>query len=227
MKRTAFLFIALMLSMIAIAQNKETRNVDNFSGISFGVAGDLYLVQGSTYNVTIEGDRDLLSEIETYERNGVLFIRKKDWKRSMNKRVTVWVTMPDIESLSVSGSGTLTAEGAVKSGEIELNVSGSGRILLSNLAADEVDSSISGSGNIEIAGSGADECDLSISGSGKFYGKDFKVGEMVISVSGSGNCECNVVKELEASVSGSGDIYYLGSPSVDVRISGSGKVRKL
>ena len=61
-----------MLAMVVsvAAQKKETRKVDNFTGISFGVAGDLILTQGQEYSVVIEGDADYLEDIETFERNG-------------------------------------------------------------------------------------------------------------------------------------------------------------
>jgi len=227
MKKAAFIFIMLAMVVSVAAQKKETRKVDNFTGISFGVAGDLILTQGQEYSVVIEGDADYLEEIETFERNGSLVIRKDNWMFGTNKKVTVYVTMPEVESLNVSGSGHLVAEGAVKAEEIELNVSGSGRLSLENLTAEEVDCSISGSGNIYLDGTGAKECGLSISGSGRFDGNEFEIGEMTVSISGSGSCKCFVVKDLEARVSGSGDIYYNGSPRIDARVSGSGKVRKL
>lgn len=227
MKRASVLFATIMLAIVVSAQEKETRKVDNFSGVSFGVAGELYLTQGPGYSVTLEGDADFLKDIETFERNGILVIRQDGWRSGMNRKVTVHVTMPEVETLNVSGSGHVKTEGLIKSNEIELNVSGSGRLILDNLSSEEVDCSISGSGNIYLKGTGAKECDLSISGSGKFDGVEFETGEMIISISGSGNCTCFVVNDLEAKVSGSGDIYYNGSPRIDARVSGSGKVRKL
>jgi hypothetical protein len=227
MRKTVFITVMIFMAIAASAQEKETRKVDNFSGISLGVAGELYLTQGQGYSVVLEGDRDLLEDIETFERNGVLVIRKDNWMSSTNKRVKVYVTMPEVESLNVSGSGHIIAQGAVKSDEMELNVSGSGKLILENLTAEELDCSISGSGNISLEGMGAKECDLSISGSGRYDGTGLEVGEMVVSISGSGNCRCNVVKDLEARVSGSGDVYYTGNPNIDARVSGSGKVRKL
>ncbi|MEZ5000776.1 MAG: head GIN domain-containing protein [Bacteroidales bacterium] len=226
MKKTALLLTAFLLSVSAFAQVKETRKVADFTGVSFGVAGELFITQGSGYSVTIEASKGLLEDIETFVRNGDLVISKKEWKSHMNEKVTVWVTLPEVERLRVSGSGVMSAEKAVKSEELEISVSGSGRVEMGNLSAGELDCNISGSGGIYLEGPGARECDLSISGSGKYNCEDFKVEEMVVSISGSGNCRCFVVEELEARVSGSGDIYYRGGASVDARISGSGKVRQ-
>lgn len=215
----------VLVSLIAMAQEKLTLKVDNFTGISFGVQGELILTQGAGFSVTLEGDRDLLNNIETYVTNGRLVIKKDSWRDNMNKKVTVWVTMPDITSLSVSGSGNLRASGSVKCDELHLSVSGSGKINLENLVAKELESGISGSGSISVSGRGAEICDISISGSGHFSAEEFEVGEMEISVSGSGSCRVNVVKSLEASISGSGNIYYRGDPRIDSRSSGSGRIR--
>ena len=227
MKKAAFILAVVFISTIASAQVKEKRDVDNFTGISFGVAGELNLVQGAGFSVTIEGSKNFLDEVETYVKGGTLIIRRKNWTGWNNEKVTVWVTMPEIENIGLSGSGILKAEGTITSNELDLSVSGSGKMNLLDLKVDELDCSISGSGAINLEGGTASECDLSISGSGKYRGRDFQVSEMTVSISGSGNCECNVSKDLEARVSGSGDIYYTGPASVDARISGSGKVRKL
>ena len=226
MKKLTFLLVIIFISSIASAQVKENRDVKDFSGVSFGVAGELYLVQGNKFSVSIEGSKSLLSEVETYVKDGKLIIRKKNWNSFRTDKVTVWVTKPEIDDLSVSGSGTIKAEGPVSGKEFELHVSGSGKLMLSSLEADELDCSISGSGTIYLDEGSANECDLSISGSGDYMGKDFEISEMDVTVSGSGKCVCNVSKQLGARVSGSGDIYYSGSASVDARISGSGKVRK-
>lgn len=226
MKKTALSFLALLFAIVIIAQEKETRNEKDFTGVSFGVSGELHLTQGKNFSVTLEGDQDMLKQIETYVKNGNLVIRKKNWKVAMNRKVTVRVTMPEIDRVSVSGSGTVVSEGVIKSDELGIYVSGSGDVKLNAVSASELDCRISGSGSVNLSGSGARECDLSISGSGRYSGLDFEVDEMQISISGSGKCECNVVKQLDASISGSGDVYYSGSPSINVRSSGSGKVRK-
>ena len=219
--------ISLVFMASSFSQTKETRDVDDFSAVSFAVAGKLILKQGNTFSVVLEGDQDLLELIETTVKNGRLSIKREDWHFRMDKKVTAYVTMPVIEGLSVSGSGNLVSDGSLKCDELDLNVSGSGTIELENLSAGEVDAGISGSGTIRLNGSGAGEGTLSISGSGSFAGEDFKFGELSVSISGSGNCRCSVTADLVAQVSGSGDVYYAGNPRVDVRVSGSGKVRKL
>lgn len=229
MKRNLVIIIlALLVSSAGSAQEKQKRDVDGFTSLSFGAAGELFLTQGNHFSVELEGDKDLLEEIETVNKNGRLVIRKRNWRIMNNKKITVYITMPEIDGLSVSGSGSLEAEGPVNGDDFNLNVSGSGTISLNDLNVEGIDCSISGSGDIRIKGSAKDGGEVFISGSGKYYGEEFRIGDMEISISGSGNCRCWVEGDFEVRVSGSGSVYYKGDPEkVDARISGSGKVRKL
>jgi len=219
----------VLLALFAIgcsyAQTRETRDVDDFTGIAFAVAGELILEQGSTFSVILEGDEDFLEEIETRVRDNRLLIRHDRWFSFRDKKVTVYVTMPEVESLSVSGSGKMIAEGSIRADNIHMGVSGSGDIVLKELNAESINCGISGSGTITLNGE-AEDGELSISGSGNYEGQSFQLETLDVSISGSGTCRTAVGEDLEARVSGSGDVYYTGNPRVDARVSGSGKVRK-
>jgi len=226
MKKYFGLILITLLSIGALnAQTRDTRDLDDFTGIGFGVAGTLVLQQGNNFSVVLEGDEDYLEEIATTVKNDKLIISHDRWMSFGNKKVTIYVTMPEIEELNVSGSGNIIAEKSIRAEELGLAVSGSGNIKMDNLNAESIECRISGSGSLELDGS-AEECGLTISGSGKYRGEGFRLKTMDVSISGSGTCRTMVEEDLEARVSGSGDIYYSGSPNVDARVSGSGKIRK-
>ncbi|MFP4488060.1 MAG: head GIN domain-containing protein [Bacteroidales bacterium] len=221
----SLLLVSFLVSGYSFAQSGETRDVNDFTGVSFGIAGDLILKQGSSFRVVLEGDKDYLEEIKTRVKGDRLLIRHDRWLSWGNKKVRVYITMPVINDLSVSGSGNIIAE-KIKADDLEISVSGSGDIDLGELVAGSVDCNISGSGTIQIGEGTAGDGELSISGSGKYRGDEFAFKYLDVSISGSGSCYTMVEEKLEAHVSGSGDIYYSGSPDVDARVSGSGKVRK-
>ena len=213
----------LLTTILSYGQEKDERDVSSFSGISLGIAGDLYLTQGSSQKVVVQAEKNM-DEIETVVRDGVLRIKTDNWN-SRIKGVKIWITMSEVESLNVSGSGTILAETPVESDELGLRVSGSGKIKIPELSADEIDVSISGSGDIFLSGT-VDEMDIRISGSGAVYAENLEVDECGIRISGSGDCSIGATDELEASISGSGKVTYFGNPRIDARVSGSGKVRK-
>ncbi len=206
--------------------NKETRNISGFTKVNFGISGDLFINIGPEFKVVLEGEKALLGDIETEVEGSKLVIKKDSWHSHGNEKVTVYITMPELTGLGVSGSGKAEIKDAVKSGHLDLSVSGSGRIVSAGLALGELNVGISGSGDVIIGISGeAASADVSISGSGNFSGESLKITNADFSISGSGSCKCYVTDNLEASVSGSGNITYTGNPKIDARVSGSGRVR--
>jgi hypothetical protein len=225
---SAFILALAVLSGFAIGQSvvKETRDVKDFTKVSFGVAGNLYINFGPEFKVIIEGERKDLEDIITEVSQGRLLIKKENWRFNMNEKITAYVTMPELKALGVSGSGKAEIKDAVKNDDLNLNVSGSGKIYTNDVMVSNLGCSISGSGDIIPGGNGnATKADISISGSGNFEGGSFRIGSADIHISGSGNCSCNVTETLRASVSGSGNVTYEGNPRVDAHVSGSGKVR--
>jgi hypothetical protein len=233
MKRGLILSVIILaistISGITFGQSglKETRDLKNFTKVNFGVSGDLYINIGNEFKVVLEGEKSLLEDIITEVSAGKLLIKKENWHMNMNEKVTVYVTMPELTSLGVSGSGKAEVKDAIKTADLGLSVSGSGRLLTTDIAVSNIDCSISGSGNINIGGNGtASNGEISISGSGNYSGEALKIASAEISISGSGNCTCAATESIEAHISGSGNITYAGKPEkVDARVSGSGKVR--
>lgn len=218
-----FCVVFISAATAVFAQQQEERVVPSFSGVSLGIAADLYLTQGSPAKVIVEGDESSLENIVTEVKGGILIIRnEKRWTRKI-RNVNIWVTTPEIEELNLSGSGSIIAEGPVNTEELEMKVSGSGNITLDELTGDELDAAISGSGDIYLTGS-VGELDIRISGSGGIKAPSLTVDECSVKISGSGNCEINAGKELEAHISGSGKVIYFSNPRVNAFVSGSGRV---
>ncbi len=237
MKRGIFLS-ALILAITASAcfagnqsVAKETRDLSGFTKVSFGVSGNLYINIGPEFKVVLEGENRVLENVITEVSGGRLVIKNENWRMSnwrmnMNEKVTVYITMPELTALGVSGSGKAEIKDAVKTSDLNLSVSGSGKLYASEIIVSSLDCGISGSGDITLGSNGSSsKADISISGSGNYIGESFKIGSAEIHISGSGNCTCNVTESLRASVSGSGNVTYEGNPRVDAHVSGSGKVR--
>ncbi len=225
----------LMILMVATATlsfgfQKDTRSVDKFDEISFGIAGNLYLKIGNSQSLVLEGDQDDLDEIETKVEGGKLKIRRKGnnwgWGSWNSNDINVYITVASLEKISVSGSGKIIGESQISGDELELSVSGSGKMEL-DINVDELDISISGSGALYLEGS-AKSLKSDISGSGKIKGEDLTVDSVRASISGSGSCYISVNKSIDANISGSGRVYYSGNPEhINAKSSGSGKVSKM
>jgi len=205
---------------------KVTREVGSFSEIELSVAANLYLKQGNEHSLVLEGDEEDLEDIETIVRGETLKIKhKKPFHFGSSNRITIYVTMKEIDELSLGGSGKIEAETAIRADELDLNVSGSGDINIGELEASSVEATISGSGDIRLGGKEqVRNLDCSISGSGELHAADLKVARAELALSGSGSCKVNVRDDLQVDISGSGKVRYKGEPRVNASISGSGRV---
>jgi len=226
-KAAALLLISLILCSLASAQVKETRDMKGFNRVAFGISGDLKIKIGQEFSVVLEGEKSDLEEVSTEVSGDKLIIKSEGWHFSFHNKVNVYITMPEIKGLGVSGSGRAEITDPVKNSDnLSLSVSGSGKLVANAIETDNLDCAISGSGNINIGSAGsADKGSISISGSGNYQGPDMTIDHLRVSVSGSGNCTCKAGDSIDAGISGSGNVYYYGSPKIDARVSGSGHVR--
>jgi hypothetical protein len=220
------LIVMSFICSVTMGQDyKETRDVKGFSSIGFGISGNLYIKIGPEFSVILEGDKEDVNEVETEVVGNRLQIKHDTWRFNIREKVDVYITMPDLKGLGVSGSGKAEVLDEIETEDLDLSVSGSGHILTANITVENLDCSISGSGNIKLGGGKVIDAEVSISGSGSFYGEEARAETMEIGVSGSGSCRCYVTGSLEARVSGSGNITYSGDPRIDARVSGSGRVK--
>ncbi len=231
MKKLSLFFIILLTAgMMSFAQTRETRSVDTFTKLSFRVPGKLYLKQGSVQKVELEGPKDVLSEIRTEVSGGKLVIGKEgrwmEWKWRDSDKITVYVTMKDVDAISVSGSGDLLGEGKFTTGDLDLNVSGSGSLQIEATANGNIEADVSGSGNVDLKGS-CNNFDSDVSGSGNVELAITVRNQADFGVSGSGKIEASgSANEVKTHISGSGKVLAanLEADKCDIRISGSGDV---
>lgn len=226
----ALLLFAFIFSYTAFAEREE-REVPSFSEISLRISGKIHLEQGNRQQVRVEAKSSTLEEIITEVNARTLIIRFKTntiFRRTFTPgRVDIYITVPEINALSVSGSGDIVADGKIKSRILDLAVSGSGDISLNNLNAERVKAAVSGSGDILINKGGvADDLTVTISGSGNVKAGNFEVKNVDARIAGSGSCMVHAAEYLKARIAGSGNILYTGNPQIDSSVMGSGRVKK-
>ncbi|MEI6143565.1 MAG: head GIN domain-containing protein [Mariniphaga sp.] len=230
--RITTLFVLLLFTcfQLTIAQTSQKRDVSAFSEISLRISANVHLQQGGNQSVEVKGKEETLKKLITEVNDRKLVIRFPN-ETFFNKwnpgTIDIYITVPQIDGLSVSGSGSITSEGKIESRILDLAISGSGDIKLGDLKAEKVSSALSGSGNIHLSGSqNAVNLKIAISGSGNVKGIDFPADNVDIKISGSGNCWINSIKKLTVRLAGSGNVVYRGNPSIDSNIAGSGKVKE-
>jgi hypothetical protein len=206
---------------------KESRAAGGYSGISTQGSMNVQLAYGNSNTVTVEADENLLPYIETAVENDKLIIRtKKGYNLKSKSKMLVYASLTRLTSLTVSGSGNVTGEGAFSNnGKTDISVSGSGDIKLGADAFNELKVSVSGSGNVNLKGNSCNNISASISGSGNIDCGSLKTNDVFARISGSGNVKVNASKTIDAKVSGSGNVINRGSASnTNIKTSGAGRL---
>lgn len=217
------IFILFFCSSANSEVIKQERKVNQFSKIDLSIAAHVYLKQGNTQSVVVEANNSYIGDIKTVVNNKILLIKTDKWMLHY-KEVNIYITMSNIESLDISGSGRIETLTSIKTTHLNLNVSGSGRIHIPELNATNVSSDISGSGRINLEGkSNISKLNFDISGSGKFTCTE-QAQNVSAGISGSGTGDIFATKNLSVNISGSGKVYYKGKPLINCDISGSGKL---
>lgn len=182
-----------------------TRTLDLYDIRGLAVSGsqNVVVTQGSPQEIVVEGQANLIDILSTRVRDGIWEVRFTENVRNVED-FTVFVTIPDVDQVNVSGSGNVSSDG-------DLNL-------------DVLSIRVSGSGNVSLAGS-VDEQTAVVSGSGEVSNYNMSSRQTTATVSGSGAVRVTATETLNATVSGSGDIRYRGNPAtVNQSVSGSGQV---
>jgi hypothetical protein len=207
----------------------EERSVGNFDSVYVRGEGTVYLTQGEEISVVVETDDNLIRKVYTEVKGGTLELRYASGLFGTHLRPTggyiYHVTVPNLESITISGSAGVFADGVVIE-RLDLDVTGSGRVAIDDLKADEVNATITGSGTITLSGE-ADTQRVSVTGDGIFDGRDLEGKYVRVNNKGSGKTTVWATEALDVSVEGDGEVHYYGDVEPDVSSTGSSKVQSL
>jgi hypothetical protein len=181
----------------------ETRPVGDFDRISVEGFGLLNVQVGPATSLSVDAEDNVLPHLVTNVEGDTLTVGSSpDVSFSSVEEPVYTITTPALVSVSIAGSGDVTATG-IQTGSFEV--------------------SISGSGDVEPAGV-TSALDVSIDGSGDFRGEGLVAETAEVDVNGSGRALVNATDSRDASVNGSGRVTYLGDPTLTESVSGSGSI---
>ncbi len=203
----------------------ESRSLSEVTGIDLEMNATVYVIKGDTQSVVIRAQQNILDVVSTEVNRNTLEVKATE-SISVTDPVQIWITIKTLESVELSGAGTIQSATNFIAEKTSIDLSGSGKIELV-LSCEKLDADISGSGELNLKGR-VSSSDLIISGSGSINGLNCAMDKCKINISGSGNAKLDVGSALNASIDGSGIIKYTGNPQkVKSEISGSGSISKL
>ena len=235
MKQTlcfTFVFlIGLTMSVPLKASNEkidmQNRKTASFHGVSVSAGIDLYLTQGNSEEVVIKADPDIIDNVITEVRDGILHIyMKKTFNMRWLQERKAYVTFKDLTRLDVSAGADAKAENAFKLEELKISVSSGADLEIDALTAESVWLDTSSGSDAELSGHVVN-FDASSSSGSDLSCADLVSENCVVSASSGSDAEVHASKTLRASASSGGDVRYKGNPAQkDINESSGGDVNR-
>ena len=184
-----------------------------FDKVESHVVGKILLVQSkdSTCSVTLSAPENYVDYFAFKNENGKLIIdfAKENFSLKSDS-IKIIVSSPNFTEITNTGAAEIRLK-ELQGEELNLNNSGVGAFLFSNLVIRKVDVLCSGVGSIKLNGR-AGKVDYNCTGVGSIEAKNLKARRVEANVTGVGGIECYASEYLNASVSGVGKIRYAGHP---------------
>lgn len=181
----------------------QARDVPSFGAVDLAGGNNVTIHVGGKQAVVVRADDNLLDRVTTRVEGGTLVIGTTPGSFVGRSPMVVNVTVPELNGLTLSGSGIVTADG-IDTDRLTVALPGSGVLRASGKTL-ALEVRHTGSGDAQLGGLVASDAHAVLSGSGRIV--------------------LTATERLNAAVPGSGAIFYGGDPAqVTTDVTGSGVV---
>ena len=164
---------------------------------------NIVVEEGADVKLSITTDDNLLGDVNTTVKDGVLVIDTED-NLAPTRGISIDLKVPRLSSVRLTGSGDINAQG---------------------IEGESFKATLTGSGDINLRG----ECEvieLAVTGSGDLGAQELTARNATAKVTGSGDIVLSARESADCRVTGSGDITLRGKPAnLSRSVTGSGDIR--
>lgn len=224
--RSLLLAAILMTGMVLSAQEKgnkkvvkETRDLPAFHSINAGGALEITLQLSEKQMVELETDENLMDNVKTNVKNGVLFIKSTTLKNPTVLKAKIQMT--DLKQIWASGATEISSASLMKLDKLEVVGSGATSIDL-ELDVETLQTEASGAADLILRGKAVNHT-IEASGAASVQAKSLVTTNTNYNVSGASDAHLNVTGELIGDQKGVAEVTYMGNPSTTIT---SGKEEK-
>ncbi len=229
----AIFVLALLLADVpAIAQRiqgngnikTQNRDVSGFSGLDVSGGFEVQVTKGNNESLRIEADENLLDNIRTEVKNGVLHIYNEG-NISTKKSMKAYVTLKELNSLDISGGVKVIGNSTFNPKTFKMDLSGASNVKL-DLMTSRLVADMSGASKVALTGK-ADQILLDMSGASDVDAADLEAKNVKVEASGASKVKVFAKESLAINASGASNVKYKGSPRITSDTSGGTRISKL
>lgn len=204
-----------------VTRDRPMPDVDEIS-VCCGFRVDLE--EGDEPSLAITGDDNIVSDIQTRRRGGVVYVEYEDNSKNYQptQPIRVHATLTDVRAYSGSGGSQLEAS-TLETDELTVSLSGGSRATFSEVRADSFDLSSSGGSVVDVAGEVNKET-VEIGGGGIYDAGGFDANRVELDLHSGAQATVRAMSRLEVSASGGSSATYFGDPEVQANTSGGSSV---
>ena len=229
---TALALMLMLVSVPLVAQhlkgngNMQTqdRKVSGFTGIDVSGGFSVEITQGNNESVRLEAEENLLDNIKTEVRDGVLRIYN-DRSLSSTKGMKAYITVKQLDKIEIRGGVKVVGKSTFKTNTMKLDMSGGSKVTLA-VDAKQVRADMSGASKVELTGK-TEELTMEMSGASNVDASELIARDVRVGASGASKVKVHADKMLHIDASGASAVYYKGSPSITSETSAAAKISRL
>lgn len=231
MSRTALIAALAALPLAACTGSAEAATqsygVNNFSKMRIAGPFDVHVHVGGSPSARASGPKDALDRLSV-EQNGDTLVVKTlpggwgGWPTGSRGPVVVEVSVPDLQGVSITGSGDVTVD-RMRGDAVAVALSGSGSLDVGAIDVGTISAVMTGSGDMSLAGKARTASAL-VTGSGDLKAAGLVADDAQAKLVGSGDLALGARHLVKVVLAGSGDVKISGPAACSVTRSGSGDV---
>lgn len=198
---------------------EEERQTPDFMAleVSDSLEATVVVDPAQPQRVRLVGDDNLVAKLRTRVEGGdtlhVDFDSSELFDWSSPNPLRVEVTVPELESLSLSEASMADLSGVITSTAFFLSASGASTVKARGLAIGSLKLELSGASTMNLAGE-TTRLESELSGASKLQGRELSTQEASLSSSGASSIDLRVSDSLSVTASGGSSLLIIGQPTV-------------
>jgi phage shock protein PspC (stress-responsive transcriptional regulator) len=201
-------------------------DIEDFSRIQVKNAFTVYLKQGDTYEVIINGRKSDVDEVVIDKTDDELSV---DYKGGITKpnshrdKVKVYLTCPSLDNIDLRSAAKVYSKG-FEEDFLDIQLAGAAFADL-NLDVKSINAVLDGASKLELTGNG-DRLEIKVMGASTLNAFDYDVNEVDVETHSASTARVYARDQLNIRTHGASNVVYKGNANVEIEKSGTSSARK-
>jgi phage shock protein PspC (stress-responsive transcriptional regulator) len=207
-------------------ENSISFDMQGFESVHLSSIFNAEIIQSDKWEVVLKGDEEDLEDARVRLEDNILSI---DFDRDISRwdhdrqKVFVYLRMPELENLEVSGTVRAVIRGFTQD-LMELALTGAASAEI-DINVEDVEIDMAGMSKLTLFGNG-ERINVDIAGASTLNAFEYRVNTAIIDASGISHVRVHASEILEIDVTGGSEVRYRGDPQIQSERSAASRIIK-